>query len=225
MRWRIPPQMREAYNECVPLLTAYSSELGQNAALQAGYAHVLKHEGAALDPSQRKVVENALRDFRLAGVDLRADQKDPLPRGRPAAGAPGHQVFRERARCRARLYAQRHQQRGAGRPARQRHRSRRGRCARGQSAGLAVQARSTHLHDHHVQRRKRAAAPRHLRGLDHARLGTRPERRTLRQQPHHCRDPAAAPRARQAGGFQEFRRLRAGHAHGEKQQAGAGLPG
>jgi oligopeptidase A len=68
-------QMREAYNECVPLLTAYSSELGQNTALQAGYAHVLLHEGGTLDPAQRKVVENALRDFRLAGVDLRPDEK------------------------------------------------------------------------------------------------------------------------------------------------------
>ena len=68
-------QMREAYNECVPLLTAYSSELGQNAGLQAGYAHVLQHEGGTLDPAQRKVVENALRDFRLAGVDLRPDEK------------------------------------------------------------------------------------------------------------------------------------------------------
>jgi oligopeptidase A len=63
-------ELREAYNECVPLLTAYSTELGQNGALQAGYAYVLKHEGASLDPAQRKVVDNALRDFRLAGVDL-----------------------------------------------------------------------------------------------------------------------------------------------------------
>jgi oligopeptidase A len=67
--------MREAYNECVPLLTAYSSELGQNSALQAGYAHVMRHEGDALDPAQRKVVENALRDFRLAGVDLGPAEK------------------------------------------------------------------------------------------------------------------------------------------------------
>jgi oligopeptidase A len=63
-------QMREAYNECVPLLTEYSSELGQNSALQAAYARVLENERAALDPQQRKVLENALRDFRLAGVDL-----------------------------------------------------------------------------------------------------------------------------------------------------------
>jgi oligopeptidase A len=67
--------MREAYNDCVPLLTAYSSELGQNAGLQAGYAHVLRHEGTSLDPPQRKVVENALRDFRLAGVDLGPAEK------------------------------------------------------------------------------------------------------------------------------------------------------
>jgi oligopeptidase A len=68
-------EMRAAYNECVPLLTAYASELGQNAALQAGYAHVLQHEGGALDPAQRRVVDNALRDFRLAGVDLGSQEK------------------------------------------------------------------------------------------------------------------------------------------------------
>ncbi len=70
------PDMRQAYNQCVPLLTAYSSELGQNAALYAGYAHVFKHEGDRLDSSQRKLVENALRDFRLAGVDLPAERRD-----------------------------------------------------------------------------------------------------------------------------------------------------
>jgi oligopeptidase A len=67
--------MREAYNECVPLLTAYSSELGQNAALSAAYAHVLRHEGDRLNPTQIKLVQNALRDFRLAGVDLPAERK------------------------------------------------------------------------------------------------------------------------------------------------------
>ncbi len=62
--------MREAYNECMPLLTAYSSELGQNAELQAAYAYVREHEGGSLDATELKVVDNALRDFRLAGVDL-----------------------------------------------------------------------------------------------------------------------------------------------------------
>lgn len=69
-------EMRAAYNECVPLLTEYSSELGQNVELQAAYAYVLEHEQSTLDPAQRKVVENALRDFRLSGVDLPSAQKD-----------------------------------------------------------------------------------------------------------------------------------------------------
>src|SRR5271163_2683059 len=69
------PRMRAAYNECVPLLTEYSSELGQNAALQAAYLHVLEAEADTLDPAQRKLLENALRDFRLAGVDLQPDAK------------------------------------------------------------------------------------------------------------------------------------------------------
>jgi oligopeptidase A len=68
--------MRAAYNECVPLLTAYASELGQNAALQAAYAFVLEHEGGRLDPAQVRLTQNALRDFRLAGVDLPADAKN-----------------------------------------------------------------------------------------------------------------------------------------------------
>ncbi len=69
------PAIREAYNACIPLLTEYSSELGQNEALYAAYAYVLEHERADLNAAQRKVVENALRDFRLAGVDLPADKK------------------------------------------------------------------------------------------------------------------------------------------------------
>ena len=69
------PAIREAYNACIPLLTAYSSELGQNQALHAAYAYVLEHEGGELNAAQRKVVENALRDFRLAGVNLPADRK------------------------------------------------------------------------------------------------------------------------------------------------------
>ena len=67
--------MRAAYNECIPLITAYSSELGQNAALKRGYEYVLRHEGDALAPAARRVVENALRDFRLAGVDLPPPQQ------------------------------------------------------------------------------------------------------------------------------------------------------
>jgi oligopeptidase A len=67
--------MREAYNQCIPLLTEYSSQLGQNQALCNGYKSVLARQGHQLDPAQRKLIENALRDFRLTGVDLPADRQ------------------------------------------------------------------------------------------------------------------------------------------------------
>ena len=67
--------MREAYNACIPLLTDYASELGQNTALCAGYKRVLEKEGERLDPAQRRLLENALRDFRLSGVDLPEERK------------------------------------------------------------------------------------------------------------------------------------------------------
>jgi oligopeptidase A len=68
-------ELRAAYNACLPLLTAWHTELGQNERLYAAYERVLQHEGASLSGAQRKLLENALRDFRLAGVALDADKK------------------------------------------------------------------------------------------------------------------------------------------------------
>jgi oligopeptidase A len=68
-------ELRAAYNDCIPLLTEYSSQLGQNAALKAGYEYVLAHEGHSLTPESRRVITNALRDFRLSGVDLPEERK------------------------------------------------------------------------------------------------------------------------------------------------------
>ena len=68
-------ELRAAYNACLPLLTAYHTELGQNVELCAAYQAVMDREGPGLPPEQRKVVENALRDFRLAGVSLPAEDK------------------------------------------------------------------------------------------------------------------------------------------------------
>ncbi|NNM62823.1 MAG: M3 family metallopeptidase [Steroidobacteraceae bacterium] len=71
-------QIRAAYSECLPLLAAYTAELGQNAALAAAYAKILREEGASLAPAARKLVENTVRDFRLAGVDLPDEHKTRL---------------------------------------------------------------------------------------------------------------------------------------------------
>jgi oligopeptidase A len=70
------PDIRQAYNDCQPLITEYYAELGQNEKL---YACVQALNDRAdvlmLDGSQRKILEDSLLDFRLAGVSLPADQK------------------------------------------------------------------------------------------------------------------------------------------------------
>jgi oligopeptidase A len=68
-------ELRAAYNACLPLLTAWHTDLGQNEQLYRAYEHVLKNEGPKLTAGQRKLLENALRDFRLAGVALPPESK------------------------------------------------------------------------------------------------------------------------------------------------------
>jgi oligopeptidase A len=68
-------ELRAAYNACLPLLTAWNTDLAQNDALYRAYEHILNSEGASLNAGQRKLLENALRDFRLAGVALAPEQK------------------------------------------------------------------------------------------------------------------------------------------------------
>ena len=63
--------LRAAYNACLPKLSAYGTEVGQNADLFRGYQSVAAQEH--LGSAQRKLLDNALRDFHLSGVDLPAD--------------------------------------------------------------------------------------------------------------------------------------------------------
>jgi len=65
--------LRAAYNACLPKLSEYATEVGQNRALFEGFRAVADRKG--LDAPQRKLVENALRDFHLGGVDLPADKQ------------------------------------------------------------------------------------------------------------------------------------------------------
>ena len=73
--------LRAAYNACLPLLTAYHTELAQNARLYAAYQHVAdtEYDGLARRTSA-SCVDNALRDFRLAGVALDAGTQAALRR-------------------------------------------------------------------------------------------------------------------------------------------------
>ncbi|MBD8492151.1 oligopeptidase A [Pseudomonas syringae] len=65
------PELREAYESCLPALSAYSTEMGQNRALfQAYEALAASPQAAGFDIGQKTLLENALRDFRLSGIDL-----------------------------------------------------------------------------------------------------------------------------------------------------------
>jgi len=70
------PPLREAYNANLPKLSQYWTELGQDQRLFEKYRQ-LKDSGcfAQLSPARRKIVENALRDFRLGGAELPPQKK------------------------------------------------------------------------------------------------------------------------------------------------------
>ena len=68
--------LRNAYNSCLPLLSEYGTEVGQNAELCAAYQALRdSDEWDSLNEAQQKDIENTLRDFRLSGVDLPDDKK------------------------------------------------------------------------------------------------------------------------------------------------------
>ncbi len=62
-------ELRQAYNACLPKLSQYWTELGQNQPLFKAFSHLAEND-QTLDGPQRKVVDNALRDFRLSGIAL-----------------------------------------------------------------------------------------------------------------------------------------------------------
>ena len=69
-------ELRLAYNACLPKLSEYGTEMGQNEALCSAYHTIAKRDDfTKLDKAQQKIVQNALRDFKLSGIDLDADKK------------------------------------------------------------------------------------------------------------------------------------------------------
>jgi oligopeptidase A len=65
------PPLREAYNASLPKITQFWTELGQNQRLFEKYHALTSAPGfSSLIPARKKMVENALRDFRLGGAEL-----------------------------------------------------------------------------------------------------------------------------------------------------------
>jgi oligopeptidase A len=69
-------ERRDAYNACLPLLSAYSTEMGQNQDLYTAYQKLANSEEfKTLNTEQKTSIEHALRDFRLAGIALEGEKK------------------------------------------------------------------------------------------------------------------------------------------------------
>jgi oligopeptidase A len=70
------PELREAYNANLAKLTEFWTELGLNHALFEKYRELRNSaEFASLSPARKRIVDNALRDFRLSGAELPQDRK------------------------------------------------------------------------------------------------------------------------------------------------------
>lgn len=68
--------LREAYEACLPLLSDYGTQLSHNKKFYDAVKSIADSDVySTLDTAQKKVIENYLRDFRLAGVSLPDDQK------------------------------------------------------------------------------------------------------------------------------------------------------
>ena len=69
--------LRETYNDCLPLLSEYGTEMGQHEGLYQAFRQIADgDEMKTLDTAQQKVINNALRDFRLSGIELDQQARD-----------------------------------------------------------------------------------------------------------------------------------------------------
>lgn len=66
------PALRTCYQACLPQLSAYETAIGHNQAL---YAAIKSLDKGSLDAVQCKIINDAVRDFSLAGVALSVEHK------------------------------------------------------------------------------------------------------------------------------------------------------
>lgn len=68
--------LRAAHDACLPMLSNYHTQLGQNADLFIAFQFIKSSQQFdSLSVAQKKTIDNALRDFRLSGVNLDAEKK------------------------------------------------------------------------------------------------------------------------------------------------------
>ncbi len=73
------PELRAAYNACLPRITEFWTTVSQNTALFEKYRTLARSDAFARMPAARqRVIENAVRDFRLGGAELGPEDKARL---------------------------------------------------------------------------------------------------------------------------------------------------
>ncbi|WP_386686275.1 oligopeptidase A [Lonepinella sp. MS14437] len=70
------PELRDAYQACLPLLSEYGTWVGQHQGLYQAYLSLKNSpEFATYSTAQKKAIENSLRDFELSGISLPPEQQ------------------------------------------------------------------------------------------------------------------------------------------------------
>ena len=69
---------QKVYEECLPLISLYETELGQNDNIYRALKDIQFNEKTSLNDIQKKVLENEIKDFKLSGSHLNDDDKNKL---------------------------------------------------------------------------------------------------------------------------------------------------
>ena len=71
------PELRATYNDNQPKVTEFWTAVAQNEALFGKYKALrAAAEFASLSPARKRIIDNAVRDFRMGGAELPADKKE-----------------------------------------------------------------------------------------------------------------------------------------------------
>ena len=80
----------KVYEECLPLISKYESEISQNENIYISFKNIQSNEKSTLSNIQLKVLENEIRDFELSGCQLENNKKQRLEEIDLALGELSH---------------------------------------------------------------------------------------------------------------------------------------
>ena len=71
-------ETQKVYDECLPLISIYGSQLSSNEKVYSTFKDIQYNYNGSLNTEQQKVLENEIRDFKLGGCGLSANDKQKL---------------------------------------------------------------------------------------------------------------------------------------------------